>query len=547
MVIAENAGLDWTLKKARRGTPKQKLEHLQSLAITTVHDLLNYLPDTYEDRRSLSSVRDARDGDHGTFEGYIDGVRDDVHQDNRQITNLFDTYGDMMAYREGLSVAWFGRSYLCRLLNRGHHVRVHGTVSTDTSTGRLLISKPEIDALDASNWKQPAVNSGRIVPIYGLGSRMSQTYHRLLVWDFLNHCHQQQPERSRPGESAHTLSQILWTLHFPREMHHPALACAEMAADETLELYVALLHLRGERRKRRDGRPIPVDSRLADDLQQRLPVALTPSQELAIAEIRTDLATAGQPMRRVLQGGDVSDKMVVALHAVLDTAGADLQSLLNSSTSMLAEQYLRAIIGLLGAYPVPTMPDLSQVQLPARLRSVTIACLTSTTKGTQRRRILRSTKAGGVDLIIGTRQALGDHSTFRQPGLIITDALDDFDPRHKHTFSQDDHHLILTTDPISPALQLLSYPDMDFSTADPEPHAATHETAQLADLESYIRGQMDGAKMTDHVDLAMVEREHAIAEEIHSRDPDLQIPEHRALLAGRNRKLERLQRQRSNH
>ena len=48
-------------------------------------------------------------------------------------------------------------------------------------------------------------------------------------------------------------------------------------------------------------------------------------------------------------------------------------------------------------------------------------------------------------------------------------------------------------------------------------------------------------KTGDSYNLVMVQQEHVAAEEILAQDPELKLPEHRPLLAGRDRMLERLQ------
>ena len=471
MVIAKNAELDWPLKRARSRTPKTKLRQLESLGIKTVRDLLTYLPCKYEDRRSVVLPRDAHVGKPQTFEGYIDGVRNDGQLTpgsgrHRQSTKLLDTYGDLKAWRDGLDLLWFGQNHLTARLHRGYRIRVHGTTCIDPSNGHLALNQPEIDAVDTPGWTRPAVNTARIVPIYDLAPGMLQTYHREIVWECLEHCHQQQPERSRPGYNDHTLGNIMWALHFPQEEHHPALARSELAADEILELQMALSHLRWKRQTHGTSVPIPVTHQAADGSAGK-PFALSPSQARALEKIRGDVTTRGAAMNRVLQGGRARDRMTVALRAVLDTASVNTQSVLLAPNELLAEQHLNTIAELLGADHASSPPAVLDVQVPSLWRPFVVALLTSSARVAQRRSILRSVASGYVDLVISTTAALDGSTAFRQLGLAIATEQSGLGITDRPTVAHGAHYLMMPVIPIPRSLQLTLYRDLDFSTIDP--------------------------------------------------------------------------------
>ena len=480
MVIAKNAELDWPLKRARSRTPKPKLRQLDSLGIKTVRDLLTYLPCKYEDRRSVVLPRDAHVGERQTFEGYIDGVRNDGQLTpgsgrNRQSSKLLDTYGDLMAWRDGLDLLWFGQHHLTARLHRGYRIRVHGTTCIDPSNGHLALIQPEIDAVDTPGWTRPAVNTARIVPIYDLAPGMLQTYHREIVWECLEHCHQQQPERSRPGYNDHSLSNIFWTLHFPREPHHPAQARAELAADELLETQIALEYLRRERETRVTGVRIPVSLPVAAS-PSKLPFTLTPGQEAAVKEIHGDLRTSGPPMHRVLQGDAGSGKMTVALRIILDVASADMQAILIAPTDVLAEQHMKTIMDLLHADLTPQANGIAEAVLYNRLRSFVVALLTPSVRATDRRRIWRGVGSGSVDLVIATPSVLDDQTRFRQLALAITTEQRDVALEPSSSVARDTHLLMLPIIPIPRPLQRTAYCDLAFSTIEPDPLSAPPPT-----------------------------------------------------------------------
>ena len=473
MTQPKHLDLDCPLTKARLGKHVIKLEQLQRLGIITVRDLLTYWPAKYEDRTHITSVHDAQEGEHQTFVGYIEGVAYTNYQETdkwHKVHNtwLYDTHQQVGSYRDGLRLLWYGQNHPARALRRGYHLQVHGTVSIHPSDGHLRVVRAEFDVLDPADPRKPAVNAGAIVPIYSLTGGIRQEYLRHMIWMCLEKYHQQLA-RSHPGETEHTLSEILWTLHFPREGHHPALARAELATGEIVAMQMALSHLREERQNLITGVPIPIKRPRSDSLAEQ-PFTLTPSQRQAVEAIRTDISRRGAPMNRVLQGDAGSGKIMVALRTILDTAIANLQSVLLAPDELMAEQHMRTIANLLDADRKSLSRDGLNVRVSDLWRSFVVDLITSSTKGRQRQRIYREIKAGAVDLVISTLPALGDKIEFHQLGLTITTSQHCFDTGQRPAVVGDSHHLMLTDIPIPRILQQTMYRDLDFTTVEPDPH-----------------------------------------------------------------------------
>ena len=182
--------LDWTVKKAHPHRHSDKAASLAELGIVTVWDLLTHLPREYEDRRRIMPVRDARDGQHATFEGYIDGVSHGNHRVDgqwrqAQSTTLYETERELRSYRNGLRIIWFGQQHLASTMRRYDRLRVHGTVHIDPSDEYPQLYQPEYDALTDRGQLKPAVNTGEIIPVYHLTRGIRQEYLRELVWTTL--------------------------------------------------------------------------------------------------------------------------------------------------------------------------------------------------------------------------------------------------------------------------------------------------------------------------------------------------------------------------
>ena len=461
--------LDMTVREYRPRTPPNKFKQLEKMGIATIRDLLTHLPRTYENRSRITPARNARDGNRQTFEGYISAVKATAYGKGtgRQSATVYDTRDDLDRRRNGLHILWFGQKHLVNRLEHGDYLRLNGMVNV-SSSGFIQLYQPEFDVLsNRESRHQPAVNTGAVIPMYSLTQGMTQDYLRRLIHQCLEDF-QYRMERSRPGENEHTLSQILWTLHFPKVASHPALALAELAADEVLELQIALLQRRQERLNRAAPKPVQIDAAVAESVRRNFPFALSDSQLRAIAEIRADMSAPGPVMNRLLQGEVGSGKTVVALNAALDVASAGMQCVLLAPTELLAEQHFQTISELTGAEPSPVEKGLMQVQAGDRAKPFVFGLLTASAKAAARKKTLQNLELGYVDLVIGTHSLLSSEVKFRDLGLAIADEQHRFGTEQRATLRRQAHYLMLTATPIPRTLQLTLYRDLDISSIDKE-------------------------------------------------------------------------------
>ena len=483
-MLVENIELDWPIRKARPGTKSKTLQLLAKLGIVSVLDLLAHLPRSYENRTHITSIADACEGERQTFEGYIYRMSNSHQRVNgklrpAQIGLLYQDEREVVSQRDYLQIVWFGQKHLVSTLRRYYRLRVHGTVRVDPQTGRPQLFQPEYDVI-AEPWgpTEPAVNSGRIVPIYPLTTGLRQDFLRVMIWQFLEKYHTQL-ERSHPGETGHSLGQILWTVNFPREEHHPALARAELAVDEILEAQMALSHLRAERKKARFAVAIPVNRRAPGNSS---PLSLSPSQTRAVEEIRNDFTRSGTPMNRVLQGDLDSDIMTVALCVMLDAARANQQSVLIAPTELLAEHYMRVVADLIGADSGSLAPGLIEATLPHHMRSFIVALLTSPVRDD----LLKEITSGSVDLVIGTPAAVDKIAAFDQLGLVVNADQRPLGFVPEPRVTRDAHCLTLTTVPMPPAIRSTLYRDLAFSAIDPNAMVQTVKKVQKSGIRVLI-------------------------------------------------------------
>lgn len=241
----------------------------------------------------------------------------------------------------------------------------------------------------------------------------------------------------------------LAALHAPAEdgdLSALAPARQRLAFDELLANQLALALMR-RAMKRRPGRALIGDRRLAAKVEAALPYRLTGAQRQALAEIAGDMADPTR-MLRLLQGDVGSGKTVVALLAMLIAVEAGTQAALLAPTEILARQHAEGLAPL------------------AEAAGVRLALLTGRDKGRARAALLEEVAAGKIDILVGTHALLQEDVAFRDLGLAVIDEQHRFGVHQRLSLSDKGRGtdvLVMTATPIPRTLQLTAYGDMDVS------------------------------------------------------------------------------------
>ena len=480
VVANTEADLDLAVHKALPRTSGKRMAQLQRLGIETVRDLIFHLPRDYADRREITPAGRTPPGPNRTVDGYVTALRNVQNTGpQRQTATVYDTLDDLRNRRNGLQVVWYGRQYLTEVIRNEDRVTLSGSVTVNPHHGGRQLHQPDVHL----PWQDdPNTSVGVIAPIYRLTQGLRQEQLRRMIHQALTKF-AHLTERSRPGRTRHTMEHILWALHFPKELNHPELARHELASDEVLELQMALLKRRAERRNEQDELELSLNPEMAGEFVARLPYALTESQGYAIEEIRDDLSDPAARMHRLLQGEVGSGKTVVALHAIIDAISAQSQAVLLAPTEILAEQHHKTITELLRGEPGNLGPGIMQSIFESRDRPVNYALLTARTRATTQRRIRQNLSLGTLDFVIGTHSVINDEIEWKNLGLAVADEQHRFGTEQRAALRRQANYLMLTATPIPRTLQLTLYQDLDVSSLEPRPDAdrAATKTALLGE------------------------------------------------------------------
>ena len=234
---------------------------------------------------------------------------------------------------------------------------------------------------------------------------------------------------------------------------HPA--WQRIKFDELLAQQLSLRRAYLGRRKKGAPRLAP-PGKLAGQLRDVLPFALTAAQQRVVAEVNDDL-DRDFPMQRLLQGDVGSGKTVVAALAACQAIEAGFQAAFMAPTEILAEQHylkLRAWLEPLG---------------------VEVAWLTGSLKKAAKRESQQQA-ASTAQLIVGTHALIQESVDYARLGLVIVDEQHRFGVaqrlelrRKGEKNARPPHQLMMSATPIPRTLAMSYYADLDVSVLDELP------------------------------------------------------------------------------
>ncbi len=217
-------------------------------------------------------------------------------------------------------------------------------------------------------------------------------------------------------------------------------------AKELIELYA--------KRQRTPGFAFSADTSLEEEFALSFGFEETASQLSAIEEIKADMCRP-TPMNRLLCGDVGFGKTEVALRAAFKAIMDGKQVAFLVPTTILAMQHYQTALSRMRGYPV-TVEMLSRFKTPRETA-----------------RILKATKEGRVDILIGTHKLLSKKLEFRDLGLLIVDEEQRFGVIQKEKIKEmcgaSVDVLTLTATPIPRTLNMAMNGISDMSVLDEAP------------------------------------------------------------------------------
>jgi ATP-dependent DNA helicase RecG len=438
---------------------------LERLGLKTLGDMLYYFPRRYLDFSQLKPINRLLYGEEVTVIGTVESVALRKASGGRmQIVEALIGDGSGV-----LRLTWFNQPWIAQRLHNRPPISVSGKV--EQYLGRLVINNPEWEPLE-----QQQLHTNRIVPVYALTARITQRWLRNLLNEVVAFWAPRVldplPEETRAQAGLPDLTTALQQVHFPDSWETLKAARQRLAFDEIFLLQLGVLSQKRDWQSR-SGRVFEIPDEWLEAQLQRLPYQLTGAQQVALADLRADLAS-GRPMNRLLQGDVGSGKTVVAALAIAAATREGAQAAIMAPTSILAEQHFRNLHSLLCGEGGPLAPE--QVGL-----------LIGATPEGEKAALRQGLAEGSLRLVVGTHALLEDPVQFNDLALVVIDEQHRFGVEQRAILRQkgaSPHLLVMTATPIPRSLALTVYGDLDLSLMDELPPGRQEiETAVLLPRE----------------------------------------------------------------
>ena len=507
---------------------------LNEKGMSTVEDLLYYLPFRYEDRANPKAIAELKPGQTASI---IAEVRTSHLYRTKSGMSIFELV--VGQHTKSIVCTWFHGTYLKDRFKPGQMLALYGKVEQGWgkySKGRLQLMQPQVEVLGVndedpedllSERLENSVEIGRIVPVYEaigkLNSRwFRNTMHRILK-DLVPELPDGIPAAVRQQMQLMGRREAFERAHFPlvgesfADLERRSTPAHRRLIFEELFFLELGLELKRRNFRRRTGISFALTDQVREAIKRFLPFRPTGAQKKVLAEIAEDMRTP-VPMRRLLQGDVGSGKTLVALEAAVIGIENGYQAALMAPTEILATQHYLSARKLLEPH------------------GYRVVLLTGSLEEERKRATRRHIAQGNAQLVIGTHALIEEKVEFAKLGLIVVDEQHRFGVMQRwrlmrkpndggehnspqqakgHDFSRGDTAasnlaskaavspgtlepdvLVMTATPIPRTLALTLYGDLDGSTLDELPPGRTpiitrRVTGERApDVWDFIRKQV---------------------------------------------------------
>jgi ATP-dependent DNA helicase RecG len=438
-----------------RGVGPVMARQLAKKGISTVEDLLYFIPRGYEDRRTVTPVAETRPGMKATIRASV--IRSTLKRFRRR-TVLDVVFRDESGV---ITATWFNGnpSRLRQTFAPSDVFFLSGAVSLRGDATVMI--HPDVELVREED--VDPVHAGKIVPLYSETDGLSGKRLRRIMAGLLGE-HSEELYTPLPADLCRRrnlvgLDEALRNIHFPpgdadfdeyndrRSKAHRRLIFDEFFF---FQLRIAL--------KRADflseaGVAFRIDEDILETFSAILPFDLTGAQKRAVKEILADMARP-RPMHRLLQGDVGSGKTVVSMMPLIVACRNGFQSAVMAPTEILAMQHY----GTVGEW--------------AKRMDLKAVLLTGSMKGDEHRRVLEEIREGRADIIVGTHALIQEKVRFRRLGAVVIDEQHRFGVLQRARLRDKrvcPDVLVMTATPIPRTLAMTVYGDLDLTVIDEMP------------------------------------------------------------------------------
>ena len=475
---------------------------LRSAGISSIKDLLYYIPYDYLDRSRITKIKELSKlvdaGNEVTVIGSVfraetkytrlrAGTHFGVQARNRKKI-FFLTIKDGTGYLTCVfynGIEWYQKAF------EPEEILAVSSVPELDKYNRVQFIHPEFDRLktkdeeDETDWNS-LLHTGAIIPKYssteelrnvGLDNRGFRRILRNAITNNLGSLIEHLPREILQHNSLLDIQSAVKSIHFPKTYAEQGDALRRLKFDELFYFQLLMAYRKRELKGELKGIQFQTNRTLTSQLKERLHFELTDAQKRVIQEIYSDMQKA-VPMNRLLQGDVGSGKTIVALFAMLVAIENGYQCALMAPTEILAEQHWRSIKNFLRGIPV------------------NVRLLIGGQKKKLREDVLEDIRRGTANIVIGTHALIQEHVQFANLGFIVIDEQHRFGVAQRAVLREKGKSnpdvLVMTATPIPRTLSLTLYGDLDVSVIDEMPKGRKP-------IRTAVRTEKDKKKVFDFV------------------------------------------------
>ncbi|MGM0444287.1 MAG: ATP-dependent DNA helicase RecG [Fibrobacterota bacterium] len=424
------------------GIPGLGPKRAQALAASGLHriqDLLYWFPYRFVFKGAATPISQLKPGTFALVQGVITDVRVERRRKTLLRARLQDAEGTAM------ELIWFsGIPYFRKVIRSGKQAVFWGTVQRFI---RPQMVHPEFDfsgkAITPERPWEPRYPMTEHMKRAKIGQKDLQKF---MLWIFKNlqHYRCSLPEVLVEKYRLPPLKKSLFFSHFPRDLRERTEKWFFRIRFE--ELYGIALSLRWNRRQYDlPGFAFSEGKALQDDFIAQLPFELTADQVNAVTTLG-EISGSSRRMHSLLQGDVGCGKTITAFLATLRPLASGYQVAWIAPTTVLADQSSRTITAWL--------KDLGY----------TCALLTSRTKKSEKREILRGIKLGTIQYLVGTHALIQEDVTFASLGMAVIDEQHRFGAQQRQILQEKSpaaDTLMMSATPIPQSMAATVYSDLE--------------------------------------------------------------------------------------
>ncbi|MCT2538006.1 ATP-dependent DNA helicase RecG [Aquibacillus koreensis] len=417
-----------------KGIGDKLYESLVEMGISTIYDLLFYLPFRY-DNYETKPLSELANGEKVTIEGKVIGEPSLTFYGRKKSRLVVNCQVEHTIVKGVM----FNRAFAKKQMQDGDVV----TLTGKWDQHRLQIT--------ISNYKKGnAKTQDPIQPIYPLKGTVTNRQLKKVIAQAIQQ-YGDQVEEILPDTylQAYKLplrAEALKQMHYPTNFQTLKHAKRRFIYEEFLLFQLKMQLLRKRNREATKGNTQNYDKNKVEYFISTLPFQLTNAQKQSLSEILRDMQSPNR-MNRLLQGDVGSGKTAVAAISLFASVTAGKQGALMVPTEILAEQHYSSLLEL--------FDEVAQVVL-----------LTGSIKGKKRKEVLEKIKKREADIIIGTHALIQDEVVFPNLGTVIVDEQHRFGVKQRKTLRDKGINpdvLFMTATPIPRTLAITTFGDMDVS------------------------------------------------------------------------------------